>query len=152
GPTAYPSVDADQSVLFGHSLFAGVNNVIGRPVILIPRDTADEVTINPSATTTVTTPALAGAKLVIPAFAALLNNAPYSGPLGLAEVPLDATPVPLPAGLYPDLAVMIQPGQIYLNPGAGVSQLTLPNRAGWPAGTGMDLWALDPFDGNFSIL
>src|SRR5262249_8307183 len=43
GPTVYPFVAADQSVLFGHALTSGVNNVLGRPIILTPVDTAHQV-------------------------------------------------------------------------------------------------------------
>jgi hypothetical protein len=76
------------------------------------------------------------------------NTAP--GPLSLTEVPLDRTPVPLPDGLHPDLAIMVQPTSVFFSLDFPTT-LTLPNRAGWPAGTAMDLWELD-VDGVFRII
>jgi RHS repeat-associated protein len=148
GPTVYPFVTAFQSVLFGHAVYQGVNNVIGRPLILTPVDTADEVTIDGSAATTVTTPAIPGASLSIPAGARILNGHLYNGPLGLTEVSVDTTPVPLPEGVHPDRAIMIQPAGDFRSP----VTLTLPNQAGWPRGTGLDLWALSPSLGTLQVV
>jgi RHS repeat-associated protein len=150
GPTAYPFIAADQSVLLGHAAFSGVNNVISRPILLTPEDTAHAVTISPAADATVTTPALPGASLQIPAGS--LNDTsghPYSGPLGLTEVSLDTTPLALPANVHPDLAVMIEPsGVVFLNP----ATLILPNRSGWATGTSLQLWSLNPFSGQFGAV
>src|SRR5262249_13668902 len=128
GPTVYPLLAANQSVLFGHDVYAGVNNVIGRPIILKSVDTAHEVAINPSLARTVLTPALPGALLQLAAGAVFDTSGlhPYSGPLGLTEVPLDKTPVQLPGGLHPDLAVLIAPANVRFSDFS--ASLTLPNR------------------------
>jgi RHS repeat-associated protein len=148
GPGAYPLLTAQLSLLLGHQVFAGVNNVLAGPVVLTPLDTADAVTVNPAQDTTVTTPALPGASLRVPA--GTLRDArgnPYAGPLGITEVSPGAAPVPLPDGLLPDLMVLVQPGGLTFTAPAA---LALPNRAGWAAGTAMDLWALDPAGGSFT--
>jgi RHS repeat-associated protein len=149
GPTVYSFVAASQAVLLGHDLYGGVNNVIGQPILLTAVDTAHEVTINPSQATTMSTAALPGASLQLAAGAVLdaSGTHPYSGPLGLTEVPLDSLPVPLPAGFHPDLAVLIAPGNLRFSDFSAA--LTLPNRGSWPAGTSFELWSLDPFSGQF---
>src|SRR5262249_40883691 len=70
----------------------------------------------------------------------------YEGKLSITEVPPDRTPAALPANLRPDVLVTIQPGDLSF---ATPAPLSLPNRAGWPAGTVMDLWSINPASGEF---
>ena len=58
GPTTYPFVAADQSLLLGNGVYPGVDNVIGRPVILTPVDTAHAVTVDPTKAMTVSSTSL----------------------------------------------------------------------------------------------
>ena len=134
GPTTYPFVAADQSLLLGNGVYPGVDNVIGRPVILTPVDTAHAVTVDPTKAMTVSSTSLPGASLSITAFSVTNPDGSYfKGALGLTEVPLASTPVALPANLHPDLAVMVAPARLRITPSDAVLQL--PNQAGWPAGT-----------------
>jgi RHS repeat-associated protein len=48
--------------------------------------------------------------------------------------------------LHPDLVVTIQPGEMVFTTPA---PLSLPNRAGYEAGTEMDLWSINPTTGDF---
>lgn len=141
GDRTYPLVSVHPSVLLGHDAFAEVNNVIGRPIFLTALDTANGVTVNPAAQTTVTTPAIPGAALVIPAGATA-----FSGVMHLTEVALDRTPAALPRNLLPEVAVLIGPTEVAFDTPAS---LALPNRAGWAAGLTFDLWTLDPTTGRF---
>jgi RHS repeat-associated protein len=151
GPIVYPLVTADLSMLLGHDVFADVNNVLPQPITLPAVDTADAVTINASNSTSVTTPKLPGATLTIAA-GTLQNGSgqTFQGKLGLTQVPVATPSAPLPPNIHPDLAVLVQPG----GGGNGViftaaAPLTLPNRGGWPPGTAMDLWTLDPITGTW---
>jgi RHS repeat-associated protein len=147
GAVVYPSAAADLSVLLGHDVYAGVNNVLSQPIFLTPTDTADETTINPAADTTVRSSALPGAAVLVKAGTLQDGHGnPYAGPLGLTEVPVGQTPAPLPPELVPDLVVTAQPGGVVFTAPA---PLTLPNRVGLPAGLPLDLWSLDPATGQF---
>jgi RHS repeat-associated protein len=149
GPAVYPFAAADLALLLGHDVYAAVNNVISRPLFLTPIDTANEAPIDPAADTTVTSPALPGAAVVVKAGTLQDGHGnPYAGPLGITEVPAGRTPVALPPNLLPDLVVTVQPGGVVFTTPA---PLTLPNRAGWAADTTMDLWSLDPATGRFEV-
>jgi RHS repeat-associated protein len=149
GSVAYPLVSADLSLLLGHDVFASVNNVMPKAIVLPAVDTGNAVTINPAKSTSVTTPKLPGAVLTIAA-GTLQNGGgqPFEGALGLTQVPVATTSAPLPANVHPDLAVLVQPsaGGVTFTAAA---PLTLPNRAGWKPGTAMDLWTLDPASGTW---
>ena len=50
------------SLLLGHDLYAGVNNVISRPIFLPALNLAQGAMVNPSQDTTVTPAAIPGAR------------------------------------------------------------------------------------------
>src|SRR5262249_25794764 len=104
----------------------------------------------PGQDTTVTTPAIPGASLLIKAGTLTDGQGqPYTGALGFTEVPPDRTPAPLPGTLHPDLVVTVQPGRVvYTHP----APLTLPNRAGLPANQTLNLWELDPATGLYTVV
>src|SRR5262249_22575381 len=148
GTLTYPFVDADLVTLLGHAVFPGANNVVPQPIFLTAVDTSDQITIDPAANTTVTTPALPGAALTIAAGTLTDSSGnPYTGPLGITQVPTDETPLPLGL-LHPDLIVMIQPGGVLFSSPA---TLAMPNPSGWPAGAQLGLWSLDPASGQFKM-
>ena len=152
GPLEYPFIAEKLPFLLGHELFAGTNNVVNRPIFLPALDTANAVQINPNVDATVTTAAIPGIALFVEA-GTLMNQqgTPFNGMLSITEVPVDLTPAALPSGLFPDLVVTIQPGEMVF---AQPAPLDFPNTAGpngerWAPGTVMDLWSIDPVTGEF---
>jgi YD repeat-containing protein len=143
----YPFIAEKLPLLLGKEVFNGVNNVIGRPIYLPPLDTANARTIDPNVDTTVTTTAIPRASVFVKAGTLKDQSGdPFTGELGITEVPRAVTPAALPKNLIPDLVVTIQPGEmVFLQP----APLSLPNRAGYAAGTEMDLWSINPITGNF---
>jgi RHS repeat-associated protein len=147
GPTVYPFVTSDVSLLLRHAIYASVNNVLPQPIVLPAVDTGDAVKIDAAQSTSVTTPRIPGAALTIAAGTLQNSNGqPFQGTLGLTAVPVATPAAPLPANVHPDLAVLVQPGSGAVTFSAP-APLTLPNRGGWPSGTAMDLWTLDPASG-----
>jgi RHS repeat-associated protein len=146
GPVEYPLVKVDPALLLGRPVIDRIDNTIPRPIYLTAVDSANAGTVNPSVDTTISTPAIPGASLFIPA-----NATSYSGPLAITQVERDHTSAALPVGTSPDMVVDVEPsgaaaGVQFTTPAA----LTLPNRAGWAAGRLFDLFALDPATGVFT--
>ncbi len=121
----YASVAEVMSLLLGHNVYTGVNNVISRPIYLPTIDLSGAAMVVPGQNTTVTPDAIPGASLFVAANTLLEpNGQPYSGPLSVSPVPVDQTPAALPAGLKPTLVVTIQPsGMTFTTP----APITLPN-------------------------
>jgi hypothetical protein len=147
GPALYPFIAEKLAFILEHDVYAGVNNVIDRPIYLPEIDIANGKTIDPTQNTTVTSSALPGAKVEVAA-STLMNQqgTPFTGVLSITDVPVALTPAALPAGLIPDLVVTIQPGEmVFTRP----TPLSLPNRGGYASGTIMDLWSINPVTGEF---
>ncbi|MCA9129039.1 MAG: hypothetical protein KDB22_18255, partial [Planctomycetales bacterium] len=150
GTFTYPFIAEKLPLLMGHDVYEGYNNFIDRPIFLPKLDTANAKVINPSQTTVVTTTAIPEAKVTVAA-GTLMNQqgAPFTGSLSITEVPLERTPAAVPDGLFPDLVVTIQPGEmVFTTP----TPLSLPNRAGRLPGTVLDLWSINPTTGQFEIV
>src|SRR5581483_4554491 len=147
GGVAYPFVSLSLAVLVGHQIYMGANNTCVQPIFLTPLDTAHAVTINPTTVTTVKTPNLPGASVTVAAGTLKDSRGnPYSGPLGITQIAVDKTPLPL-GDVHPDVMVMVEPtGVTFSSP----AKLTLPNPSGWTAGTIMDMWTLDLPSGQFA--
>jgi YD repeat-containing protein len=147
GGATYPFIAEKIVLLLGHSVYAGVNNVITRTIYLPPLDTGDGATINPNRDTTVTTAMIPGASVFVKA-GTLNNNTgqPFTGVLSITQVPVNLTPAALPANLKPSLVVTIQPGDmVFLQP----APLTLPNTGDYPPGMKLNLWSINPTTGFF---
>ncbi|MEG5025164.1 MULTISPECIES: FG-GAP-like repeat-containing protein, partial [unclassified Microcoleus] len=147
GEDNYPYIAEKLPLLLEHEVYSNVNNVISRPIYLPPIDTANGKNINPAADTTVTTAAIPKASVFVKAGS--LKDAegnPYTENLSITEVPTELTPAALPPNLHTDLVVTIQPGDMVFTTPA---PLSLPNRAGYAAGTTMDLWSINPTTGFF---
>jgi YD repeat-containing protein len=147
GAVSYPFIAEKLPLLLDRNVYIGANNVIGRPIYLPPLDTANARAIDPNVDTTVTTTAIPNASVFVKA-GTLKDQAgnSFTGKLGITEVPREVTPAALPKNLIPDLVVTIQPGDmVFLQP----APLSLPNKAGYAAGTVMDLWSINPTTGNF---
>lgn len=146
----FPYVAEKIDLVLGHSLYAGVNNVIERPIYLPALDIVNnEQTTDSQGNITVTNNML-GAEVFVAANALSDREGnPFDGQLTISEVPTDLTPAALPEGLFPDLVVTIQPGEMAFEIPA---QLTLPNQAGWPVGMEMELWSINPTTGDFEVV
>ena len=143
----YPSIAEKLPLLLGHDVYANVKNVIDRPIFLPPIDISNAQTINPAITQTVTSAAIPGSSVRVAANTLFdQENKPYTGKLSITTVPTELTPAALPDNLRPDLVVTIQPGEMNFRTPA---PLSLPNIAGYAAGTQMDLWSINPQTGNF---
>jgi hypothetical protein len=150
GADVYPFIAEKTELLLGRELFVGVNNVIDRPIYLPVLDLAQGEVIDPLADTTVDA-ALKDGEAPASVFvgAGTLEDqggGMFSGILSITEVPSDLTPAALPDDLSPDVVITVQPGEMIFTAPA---PLTMPNRAGWPPGTVMDLWSINPESGAF---
>ena len=147
GPVAYPFIGEKLPLILEHDIYPNVNNVVERPIFLPALDIANGKDINPAQDTTVTTAAIPGASVLVKS-GTLMNQqgTPFTGKLSITEVPRDLTPAALPPSLIPDLVVTVQPGEMVF---AAPAPMTFPNPTGWPAGTLMDLWSINPVTGNF---
>ena len=142
------SVAEVMSLLLGHEVYSGVNNVISRPIFLPALNLAQGAMVNPAQNTTVTPAAIPGASLFVQANTLVMpNGQPYNGILSVTQVPVDQTPAALPADLKPTLVVTIQPGGMTFTTPAPI---TLPN-PGYAPGTIMNLWSISSATGEFAI-
>ncbi|MDW8265949.1 MAG: peroxidase family protein, partial [Gemmataceae bacterium] len=147
GPPHFPFIAEKVDLLLERPFLPGVNNRIERPIFLPPIDVANGVTIDPTRTMVVTTPAIPGASVTVAAGTLLdRGGRPFDQVLSITEVPPELTPAALPTNLRPDLVVTIQPGEMVFTTPA---PLSLPNRSGWAPGTLMDLWSINPVTGQF---
>ena len=146
----FPFVAEKLNLVLGHEVYAGVNNVIERPIYLPALAIDDNAqTVDTDGDITVTNANL-GAQVFVDAGSISDNRGnPFEGQLTITEVPRDLTPAVLPRNLRPDLVVTIQPGEMVFETPA---RITLPNRAGWTPGTIMDLWSINPTTGDFEIV
>ncbi|MGD9854405.1 MAG: putative Ig domain-containing protein, partial [Planctomycetaceae bacterium] len=147
GPLTFPFIAEKLPLLLGRDEFENAKNVIGRPIFLPALDMANAMPINPNQDTTVTTTAIPGAAVFVAA-GTLLNQQgqPFTGNLGITQVPPDFTPAALPPNMRPDLVVTIQPGDMVFTVPAPIS---FPNTASFAPGTLMDLWSINPQTGQF---
>ncbi|MBT9315957.1 peroxidase family protein [Leptothoe spongobia] len=146
----FPYVAEKIDLVLGHSLYAGVNNVIERPIYLPALDIVSNEQITDSqGNITVTNDSLGAEVFVAADSLSDRQGNPFDGQLTISEVPPELTPAALPEGLSPDLVVTIQPGEMAFDTPA---QLTLPNTEGWAPGMEMDLWSINPTTGEFEIV
>ncbi|MEQ1847335.1 MAG: peroxidase family protein, partial [Nitrospira sp.] len=143
----YPFVAEKLPLMLGHPVYAGLNNVIARPIFLPAIDVANAATIDPTKDVMVKTTAIPGASVAVAA--GTLEDREgnmFTGQLSITRVPSTLTPASLPPGLNPDLVVTIQPAEmVFTNP----APLSLPNTGGFAPGTIMDLWSINPLTGQF---
>ena len=150
GPLTYPFLAEKAALLLEHAVIQNVNNIIGRPIYLPNVDTANAITVDPTIDTKITTSAIPGAEVLVKAGTLInLQGTPYTGKLSITEVPVSFTPAGLPSNLIPDLVATIQPSEMVFSTPAPIK---LPNRAGREPGRPMDLWAVNPTNGQFEIV
>jgi RHS repeat-associated protein len=142
----YSSLTGKFTTLLGHDLYSGTNNQLGQPISVLSVDPASGITSNPTQIQTITAAGLPLAAVTIDANTATdANGQPYSGKLTLLEVPVNKAPITLPDTLRPDVLATLQGDVNFTAP----VTVTLPNRAGYTAGTKLDLWALSSITGSF---
>jgi len=91
-----------------------------------------------------------GVALAVDADAAFNADASaFTGELCLSDYPAAVPLAALPDFVSPCQLVSIEPAGVTFDPAAAV---TLPNLDGLPAGTPVDIWALDPDSGLFAIV
>ncbi len=151
GPAVFPFIAEKLPLLFerGRDLFDGVNNVIDRPIFLPALDVAGGSVIDPNVEVTVEQEIAPGEMATVVVAAGTLKDqqgGDFTGTLSITEVPRDLTPAALPPGVFPGTVVTIQPGEMVFSQPA---PLTLPNRGGFPAGTEMELFSINPVTGEF---
>ncbi|MGB3494710.1 MAG: exosortase-dependent surface protein XDP2 [Elainellaceae cyanobacterium] len=150
GDQAYPFVAEKLDLMLGHDVYAGVNNVIDRPIYLPALDTENAIATQVTGGTRFSTSTIPGASVFVETGALEDREGnPFEGTLSITEVPRDFTPAALPDNLLFDMVVTIQPGEMVFTTPA---KLTLPNRAGYAPGTIQDLWSIDPISGEFEIV
>lgn len=150
GAAKYPFIAEKLPLVLEHAIFAGVNNVIARPIYLPKIDIANGVVVKPTEDTLVSSSALPGVSVQVKA-GTLMNQQStlFNGVMSITEVPTQLTPAALPGNLFPDMVITIQPGEMVFTAPA---PLTFPNRAGWAPGSPMDLWSINPVTGEFEIV
>ncbi|MCA9996328.1 MAG: hypothetical protein KDE56_11305 [Anaerolineales bacterium] len=130
-------------------IVAGIANVVDRPFYLPRLDMDSLTTVNPATITTVNNPNL-DITMTVPANTALAGDGSlFDGDLSISEVPLALAPAALPADLDPGLLITIQPvGVTFDTP----VPITFPNYDNLAPGNELDLWSLDPKNGEFIVV
>ena len=127
-------------------LIANTANVLPSPVTTPPLDLATAVTVNPAATTTLTSATAHVTVVIPPGRAKNADGTPFTGQLTISPVPEYGRPESRPVELRPGLSVTIQPAGVILDPPVPI---TFPNVDNLPPGNDLDLWSLSPDTGTF---
>ncbi len=130
-------------------LIANTANVLPSPVTTPPLDLATAVTVNPAATTTLTSATAHVTVVIPPGRAKNADGTPYTGQLTISPVPEYGRPESRPVELRPGLSVTIQPAGVILDPPVPI---TFPNVDNMPPGNEFDLWSLYPDTGTFLVV
>jgi RHS repeat-associated protein len=135
----------------GTDIKAGITNVLNYKIWMTPLDTAHAIPI-PSPTlvdTIVTTPALPGLKLDIPAQTVIYDHYGHVvHQITITPIPLNRPPFPIPQGLNVTFYFSIQPGGAYLRVGGDTyprgARVIYPNSHDALADTPFTFWNYDP--------
>lgn len=130
-------------------IIAGVTNQVPQPFTLPPVDLSTQVTVNPAATTVLTSPALNVTVTIPPNTAKNANGSAYTGVLTISPVPEYGRTESRPAELRPGLSITIQPAGVVMDPPVPI---TFPNLDNMPANSLLDLWSLSPDTGTFNAV
>ncbi len=132
-----------------YRVYANTANDFGRPVFLPRIDRTSLTTVDPSVETIVVNPNLGLSMNIARQSARTPDGVLFSGDVSVSAVPGAVAPVPLPPNLDPDLLLTIQPAGLRFDTPAPIS---VPNTEGFPPGSELDLWSLDPESGQFVIV
>jgi YD repeat-containing protein len=134
----------------GTDIKNGITNVLPYTIWMTPLDTAHAISI-PSPTiedTIVSTPALPGLKLDIPAQTVIYDHYGHVvHQITITPIPLNRPPFPIPQGLNVTFYFSIQPGGAYLRVGGDTyprgARIIYPNSKNALAGTPFTFWNYD---------
>jgi len=130
-------------------LIPNTANVLPSPVTTPPLDLATAVTVNPAATTTLTSATAHVTVTIPPGRAKNADGTAFTGQLTISPVPEYGRPESRPVELRPGLSVTIQPAGVILDPPVPI---TFPNIDNMPPGNELDLWSLYPDTGTFLVV
>jgi YD repeat-containing protein len=145
GNGGYGAITSQLTALLGHDLYTGANNQLIEAIYLPTLGTLTN--IDPTQNQIITSASLPNSRVNIAANTAKDGAGnPYTGQLSLVEVPLNQAPITLPDTFNPDVLMTLQGDVSFSSP----ATVTLPNRAGYTAGTKLELWALSAATGTFA--
>lgn len=143
----YAFVAEPVELLLGHPLYAQVENAIPRP-IYIPELGASGGELSGGGGTVTSMTSMGEVRLVVAPGSAMLNGAPYDGPIFIPEVPAANTPAALPAELGTGFVIAIQPAGISFTEPA---LITFPNFDNLQENTKTNIWSVNPATGDFIV-
>ena len=144
----YPEVAEPIAVWLGRELQNGLRNDIPRPIYLPALNLDDGVDIEPGSDARITVPSGENAiELFIAADTVTDSEGnPFTGRLSVTELAPGRTPAPLPLDTRPDHVITVQPSGIQLTTAA---PLTMPNTAGYPRNSYLELFGVNESTGAF---
>ena len=125
---------------------AGIDNVLARPIYVLPLGVEHGIPVDGSADVTVIVPDLPGFSLTVPAGSATFPGGSTSGVVSVTAVHADKIPMAPAAGMQPRVIVTIQPAGAHFDPPAPV---TFPNVDGLEPGTITEMFSFDHGIGAF---
>jgi RHS repeat-associated protein len=135
---------ASLNSLLGRNIYRGVDNPLLQTLFV--GTIVESTQIETTTTTRLTIPTLPNVSLKIDAGNIIdTTGTPVNTRVSITEIPLTSLPASLPETFYPDTVVAVT-----LANGAkfkAAAQLVMPNRAGYVAGTTLELWHLDDATG-----
>ncbi len=136
--TTYPIINEPVMIV------ANQANVVPYTFFLPAIDTVNQVTINPTQTTVVTTPEAPGTSITIPANTGLRNRdgSPVTQ-VSITCVEIDRAPAPLPANFGTSILFTAQPGGARPADSTARLPVTFPNLSGANPGTSVPLLAFN---------
>ncbi len=119
---------------------AGIDNVLDRPIFVLPLDVASGVMAGESEDATLTLPDLDGFSLLVPAGTATFPDGSSEGLISVTSVHADKIPMAPGAGMQPRFIVTVQPAGAHFDPPAAV---TFPNVDALAPGTITEMFSFD---------
>lgn len=133
-PGPWPTLEFELTTI------AGVENSLGRPIYLVPLDTAGGVFVSETEGGVVTLEDVPGFALTIAPGSATFPDGSREGTVSVTPVHYDKVPMAPNFGQQPRLVVTIQPSDTVFDPPA---RLTLPNLEGLAPGRVTEMYSFD---------
>ncbi len=149
---SYMMLMAPTPQFLGHPTYAGVANVVPRPIVLPKVDLAhatDFATVDASRARDLTSPALPGVVLHVAAGGArTADGRPFAGKLTLTALPVAQLREVLPPGVVPGSMVGVDGPELRF---ATPATITLPNTQGLAPGSILALMTMNMIGGGFDV-
>lgn len=139
-PGTWPVLEFDFATISGHA------NNLGKPIHLLPIDTAGGREVGGTENVTIPVEGVAGAALTVFAGSATFPDGSRTGEVSVTQVSRDRVPMVAPRGGMFTAVVTIQPPGVRFDPPA---RLSLPNTEGLDIGSEVDLYSFDHDLGEF---